>query len=63
MIDELRLPIKSVGMTNIPALMSFLPVGLRALTHHKLPPMFHKPIENVRHLRRLIRKLEDPEQE
>ena len=62
-IDELRLPIKTVGMANIPALMSFLPVGLRALTHGKMPPIFHKPIENVRNLKRLIRKLEEPEQE
>ncbi|MCI0846034.1 MAG: succinate dehydrogenase iron-sulfur subunit [Chloroflexi bacterium] len=62
-IDELRLPVKTVGITNIPALMSFLPVGIRALTHGKMPPIFHKNIENVRNLRRLIKKLEEPKQE
>ena len=62
-LDELRLPIKTVGMTNLPALMSFLPVGLRALTHGKLPPLVHKNIENVQNLRQLFRKLDKPEPE
>jgi succinate dehydrogenase / fumarate reductase iron-sulfur subunit len=62
-LDELRLPIKTVGVTNLPALMSFLPVGLRALTHGKLPPLIHKNIENVQNLRKLFRKLETPEPE
>jgi hypothetical protein len=52
-----------VGVTNLPALMSFLPVGLRALTHGKLPPLIHKNIENVQNLRKLFRKLEVSEPE
>ena len=62
-LDELQLPIKTVGITNVPALMSFLPVGFRALTHGKLPPILHKNVENVDHVRRLTRKLEESEAE
>ena len=56
-LDELRLPMKSVGMTNISALMGFMPVGWRALTHGKLPPLVHKNVEDVATIRRLFRKL------
>ena len=62
-LNEIELPVKTVGITNIPALMSFLPVGLRALTHGKLPPIIHKNIQNVINVRKLVRKLEDPEPE
>ena len=62
-LDELQLPIKTVGITNLPALMSFLPVGLRALTHGKLPPILHKNVENVANIRKLAEKLEDAEPE
>ena len=60
-LNELQLTIKSVGATNIPALLGFAPVGLRALTHGKLPPIIHKNIENVDKVRKLVRKLEEPE--
>ncbi len=56
-LDELRLPVKTVGMTNIPALMSFVPVGFRALTHGKLPPLMHKNVDNVEQVRRLFRRV------
>jgi succinate dehydrogenase / fumarate reductase iron-sulfur subunit len=62
-VDELRLPIKTVGVTNLPALMSFLPVGWRALTHGKMPPIIHKNIDNVDNVRKLVRKLGEPEPE
>jgi succinate dehydrogenase / fumarate reductase iron-sulfur subunit len=58
-LDELRLPIQSVGMTNISALMGFMPVGWRALTHGKLPPLIHKNVEDVETIRRLFRKLDN----
>ena len=62
-LNEIELPIKTVGITNIPALMSFLPVGLRALTHGKLPPIIHKNIQNVSNVRKLVKKLEETEPE
>jgi succinate dehydrogenase / fumarate reductase iron-sulfur subunit len=58
-LDELRLPIKSVGgITNIGAMLSYAPVGWRALTHGKMPPIRHKNVDNVDNVRRLFRKLE-----
>jgi succinate dehydrogenase / fumarate reductase iron-sulfur subunit len=56
-LDELRLPVRTVGVTNIGALMGFVPVGWRALTHGKLPPLVHKNVEDVETVRRLFRKL------
>ena len=57
-LDELRLAMKSVGMTNVPALLSFVPVGWRALTHGKMPSLVHKNIDNVEQVRRLYQRLE-----
>ena len=57
-LDELRLPVRSVGMTNVPALLSYVPVGWRALTHGKMPPLIHKNVEDVDTIRRLFRKLD-----
>ena len=60
-LDELQLTLKTVGLTNLPALMSYLPVGLRALTRGKLPPIIHKNIEDVKSARRLVKDVEDAE--
>ena len=57
-LDELRLPVKTVGITNIPALLGFAPVGWRAVTHGKLPPLVHKSVDDVQNVRRLYKKLE-----
>ena len=57
-LDELRLPVKTVGITNIPALLAFAPVGWRAMTHGKLPPLIHKSVEDVQTIRKLYRRLE-----
>ncbi|MSQ06334.1 MAG: succinate dehydrogenase iron-sulfur subunit [Dehalococcoidia bacterium] len=62
-LNELQLPVKTVGITNIPALLGFLPVGLRALTHGKLPPLVHKNIANVEFVRKLHHKLEEHQPE
>jgi succinate dehydrogenase / fumarate reductase iron-sulfur subunit len=59
-LDELRLPVKTVGMTNIPALLGFMPVGWRALTHGKLPPLIHRNVEDVETIRKLFRRLDQP---
>ncbi|MEE2881255.1 MAG: succinate dehydrogenase iron-sulfur subunit [Chloroflexota bacterium] len=56
-LDELRLPVKTVGMFNIPALLSFVPIGLRAMTHGKLPPLLHKSVSNVQNIRRLFNRV------
>ena len=55
-LDELRLPIKTVGLFNLPALLNFAPVGLRALLKGKMPPIFHKLLPDVERVRRIFKK-------
>ncbi|MDP6493990.1 MAG: succinate dehydrogenase iron-sulfur subunit [Dehalococcoidia bacterium] len=57
-LDELRLPIKTFGIFNFPALIGLLPVGLRALRKGKMPPIIHKAIPGVERVRRIFEKVE-----
>ena len=57
-LDELRLPIKTVGIFNIPKLLGMAPVGLRALLRGKLPPIFHRPLPGVQNVRRIFKRME-----
>tara|TARA_B100000446_G_C10533890_1_gene334695 strand:+ start:40 stop:819 length:780 start_codon:yes stop_codon:yes gene_type:complete len=60
-LDELRIVPNTVGMANLPALINMAPEALRALTHGKLPPIIHKKIENSDRVRKLFRRVEDPD--
>ena len=62
-LDELRLPIKTFGIFNFPALMSMAPVGLRAFLRGKLPPIFHRPVPGVKKVRQLVKSVKDQQQE
>jgi len=62
-LDELKLPVKTVGLTNIPALLGFLPVGIRAFVRGKMPSPIHKNIEGVEGFRRVFEKVEESEKE
>ncbi|MQF49088.1 succinate dehydrogenase iron-sulfur subunit [SAR202 cluster bacterium AC-647-N09_OGT_505m] len=57
-LDELKLPLKTFGMFNFPALMSLLPVGLRFLRRGKMPPIIHKAIPGADRVRRIFEKVE-----
>ena len=57
-LDELRLPIKTFGMFNIPALLGLLPVGIRAFRRGKVPPIFHKSIPGADKVRRIFEKVD-----
>ena len=57
-LDELRLPIRTFGMFNMPAMMSMAPVGLRVLLRGKMPPILHKMLPNVGNVRRIFKRLE-----
>jgi succinate dehydrogenase / fumarate reductase iron-sulfur subunit len=57
-LDELRLPIKTFGMFNFPALIGLLPVGLRAIRRGKMPPIIHKAIPGADKVRRIFEKVE-----
>jgi succinate dehydrogenase / fumarate reductase, iron-sulfur subunit len=58
-LDELKLPILTVGMFNIPKLLGFLPVGIMSAYKRKLPPVFHKAIPGVENVRRLYKRVKD----
>ncbi|MCS7206531.1 MAG: succinate dehydrogenase iron-sulfur subunit [Dehalococcoidia bacterium] len=55
-LDELRLPLKTFGYTNIPKLVGLLPIALRALPKQKAPSPFHKPIPEVKSFQTTFRK-------
>jgi hypothetical protein len=57
-IDELRLPVRTVGWLNIPRLLGFLPVGIKSFLRGKLPPIFHQPIPGAENVRRLYRRVQ-----
>ena len=57
-LDELRLPLRTFGMFNIPALLGLSLVGLRAGLRGKTPPIFHKAIPGVDKVRRIFEKVE-----
>jgi succinate dehydrogenase / fumarate reductase iron-sulfur subunit len=57
-LDELKLPIMTFGMFNFPALIGFIPVGLRALLRGKMPPIIHKAIPGAEKVRRIFEKVE-----
>ena len=59
-LDELRLVPKSVGMTNLPALMGYAPIAIQALTHGKMPPIIHKKIEKSENVKKIFDKVEIP---
>jgi succinate dehydrogenase / fumarate reductase iron-sulfur subunit len=58
-LDELRLPLKTFGLTNVPKLLELMPVGLRAAARGKMPPVFHKPIPGSEKVRRLSQKVKE----
>ena len=60
-LDELRLPIKTVGMFNMRAMLNLAPVGLRALMRGKMPPVVHKMLPKVENVRRIFKRLEPEE--
>ena len=60
-LDELKLVPKSLGMTNIQGLLNYAPVALQALTHGKMPPLMHKKIEGIEHVRRIFEQVDEVE--
>ena len=57
-LDELRLPIKTFGITNLKEMFKLLPVGLRSLRAGKLPPIFHRSIPGARDVQRIYHRVE-----
>jgi succinate dehydrogenase / fumarate reductase iron-sulfur subunit len=60
-LNEFWLMPKTFGMFNplsLPSLLGAIPIAVRALKRRKLPPMFHKPIPEIRSIRRIFSKTE-----
>ncbi|MBI4337461.1 MAG: succinate dehydrogenase iron-sulfur subunit [Chloroflexi bacterium] len=57
-LDELRLPLKTYGYTNIPKLIELMPVAIRALAKRKSPPVLHKSIPGVENVKRIFKKVD-----
>ena len=56
-LDELRLPIKTFGITNVKEMLKLVPVGVRAQLAGKRPPIFHKSIPGVRNIQRIFERV------
>ena len=59
-LDELRLVPKSVGMTNVSALIGYAPIAIQALTHGKMPPIIHKKLPDAKNVKKIFDKVEKP---
>ena len=59
-LDELRLVPKSVGMTNLSALIGYAPIAIQALTHGKMPPIIHKKLPDSKNVGKIFDKVEGP---
>src|SRR3989338_3279010 len=54
-LDENKLPIKSVGgFFNIAGMLEITPVGLRMLTHGKMPHLIHHSIPDIKEVKEIF---------
>ena len=58
-LDEGRLAVESHGYTNIPELLSLLPVGFRAMQAGKMPSPMHHKRPGSKYVKQIFEKLED----
>jgi succinate dehydrogenase / fumarate reductase iron-sulfur subunit len=55
-LNENILPVKSMGIFNIPGLLSLIPVGIRMFLKGKLPPIIHKHIDEMDDVKRIFKR-------
>jgi succinate dehydrogenase / fumarate reductase iron-sulfur subunit len=53
-LNENKIPIESMGYFNIKGLLDLVPIGLRMLLKMKIPPIIHKPVDDVKDVRRIF---------
>ncbi|MBI5184000.1 MAG: succinate dehydrogenase iron-sulfur subunit [Nitrospinae bacterium] len=56
-LNENILPIRSMGIFNIPGLMSLIPIGIRMIMRRKNPSIIHRSIDEVEDIRRIVEEL------
>jgi succinate dehydrogenase / fumarate reductase iron-sulfur subunit len=59
LLDENYLPLRSAGFTNIPGLLSLMPVALRMLLRRKNPPMIPHSIDKVDEVKKTFARFEE----
>ena len=59
LLDENYLPLRSAGFTNIPGLLSLMPVALRMLLRGKNPPIFPHTIDKVDEVKKTFARFEE----
>ena len=57
-LNETRIPVESMGIFNIPGLLSLLPIGVRMFLKGKIPPIIHHSIEEVDDVKRIFKELD-----
>ena len=57
-VDELRLPVKTKGIFNIPEMLKLIPIGVRAQFSGKVPPIIHRKNPGQENVRRIFKKVE-----
>ncbi len=58
LLNENTLPVESMGFTNIKGLLELVPVGLRMLLKGKVPPIIHKPCDELNDVKRIFKELD-----
>ena len=53
-LNENKIPVESMGYFNIKGLLDLVPVGLRMLLKMKIPPIIHKPVDDVKDVQRIF---------
>lgn len=56
-LNENKIPVESMGYFNIKGLLDLVPIGLRMLLKMKIPPIIHKPVDDVKDVRRIFEEL------
>lgn len=56
-LNENVIPIKSMGIFNIPGLLSLIPIGIRMFLKGKNPPIIHKHIDEMDDVKRIFKRL------
>ncbi|HAP66339.1 MAG TPA: succinate dehydrogenase [Nitrospinae bacterium] len=56
-LNENIIPVKSMGIFNIPGLLSLIPVGIRMFLKGKNPPIIHKHIDEMDDVKRIFKRL------
>jgi succinate dehydrogenase / fumarate reductase iron-sulfur subunit len=59
LLDENYLPARSMGFTNLPGLLSLVPIGLRMLMRGKNPPLIPHSIDKVDEVKKTFARFEE----